>query len=155
MIETGVQADSGRLLLFLAVALRTRGTLFVIEVCVRDKIEATLAIILPDLNNAPAGWLTNSEGGQAHTEKRQRGLAGGHPVRKHPGNVVDIAITRRRAPSNFMTGEKSLNYSYDHKDGAIITCDYDYQELVRLNFFEALIAEIGFSRRRCVQQRAR
>ena len=101
-----------------------------------------------DLNNAHAGWLLNSEGGQAHTESVNERLAGGHPVRKHPGNVKvdDIAITCGAAMSKQFYDwlEKSLNYSYDRKDGAIITCDYDYQELVRLNFFEALIAEIGF-----------
>ena len=101
-----------------------------------------------DLDRAPAGWLLTSEGGQASTESVNERLAGGHPVRKHAGNVKvdDISITCGAAMSKpfYEWLAKSLAYDYTRKDGAIVTCDYDYQELARLDFAEALIAEVGF-----------
>ena len=100
-----------------------------------------------DLDRAPAGWLLTSEGGQASTESVNERLAGGHPVRKHAGNVKvdDISITCGAAMSKpfYEWLAKSLAYDYTRKDGAIVTCDYDYQELARLDFAEALIAEVG------------
>jgi len=69
-------------------------------------------------------------------------------VRKHPGNVKvdDISITCGAAMSKQFYDwlEKSLKYDHERKDGAIVTCDYDYKEITRLNFFEALISEVGF-----------
>ncbi len=38
-----------------------------------------------ELDHTPAGWLHSAEGGQASTEVVQERVAGGHPVRKHPG----------------------------------------------------------------------
>lgn len=101
-----------------------------------------------DLDRQPAGWLLTSEGGQASTESVNERLAGGHPVRKHAGNVKvdDISITCGAAMSKpfYDWLEKSLKYDYSRKDGAIVTCDYDFQEIARLDFNEALIAEVGF-----------
>lgn len=101
-----------------------------------------------DLDHQAAGWLLTSEGGQASTESVNERLAGGHPVRKHAGNVKvdDIAITCGAAMSKpfYDWLEKSLQYDYSRKDGAIVTCDYDFQEIARLDFNEALIAEVGF-----------
>jgi hypothetical protein len=116
---------------------------------VRDKTRAYVGSrFFLDLNQAASGWLLTSEGGQAFTESVNERLAGGHPVRKHPGNVkvddITISCGAQMSKQFYDWLSASLQYNYERKDGAIITCDYDYNEITRLNFYEALIAEIGF-----------
>jgi hypothetical protein len=95
----------------------------------------------------PGGWLLSAEGGMASTEPVQERLAGGHPVRKHAGNVKveDITVTCGTAMSEkfYQWIQKSINYQSMRQDGAIITTNMDFKEIVRQNFYETLLAEVS------------
>lgn len=100
-----------------------------------------------DLQKTAAGWLLSAEGGLATTEVVNERLAGGNPVRKHAGNVKMEEITFSCGSS--MTEpfyewlKNSLDYKHERKEGSIVTLNYDFKESTRLDFFQALITEIG------------
>lgn len=102
---------------------------------------------LLELQKQTAGWLLTSEGGMASTEVVQERLAAGYPVRKHAGNVKVEEITFTCGSSmtepfyEWLQG--SIRYEHERKEGAIVTANYDFKEIVRTNFYEALITEIG------------
>lgn len=100
-----------------------------------------------ELQHQVAGWLLTADGGLATTEAVEEHLAGGHPVRKHAGNVKVDEITIQCGTSMSQPFYKwlttSLNYEHERKEGAIITADYDFKEVARLDFHEALLTEIG------------
>lgn len=101
-----------------------------------------------ELEKRTSGWLFNADGGQAATDTISERIAGGHPVRKHPGvvKVEDISVSCGTGMSSQFYDwlKKSLEYDHQRHDGAIITCNYDYKEVVRQTFRQALITEIGF-----------
>ena len=39
--------------------------------------------------------------------------------------------------------QSSIRYQHERKEGAIVTANYDFKEVARLNFYEALLTEIG------------
>lgn len=102
---------------------------------------------LLELQKQTAGWLLTAEGGLASTEAVQERLSGGFPVRKHAGNVKMEEITFSCGSS--MTEpfyhwlRSSIRYEHERKEGAIVTANYDFKEISRLSFYEALITEIG------------
>lgn len=100
-----------------------------------------------ELQNTLSGWLYNAEGGQAQTESVNERVAGGHPVRKHPGNVKvnEISVTCGTGMSSqfYEWLKKSLEYNHERKEGAVITCDYDFKEVARQTFYQTLISEVG------------
>lgn len=102
---------------------------------------------LLELQKQTAGWLLTAEGGMASTEVVQERLAAGYPVRKHAGNVKVEEITFTCGSSmtepfyEWLQG--SIRYEHERKEGAIVTANYDFKEIVRTNFYEALITEIG------------
>ena len=60
-------------------------------------------------------------------------------VRRHHGQL------RHRMSKAFYEWIKAcFDHKHSRNDGAIITADYDYKEVTRLNFFNALITEVGF-----------
>lgn len=101
-----------------------------------------------EIQRSVAGWLHTAEGGQASTEVVQERLSGGYPVRKHPGNVKfdDITVTCGTGMSrqfyDWLKG--SINYSHERKEGSIVSADYDFKEVNRMDFEQGLITEIGF-----------
>lgn len=100
-----------------------------------------------ELDNRPAGWLYSAEGGQASTEVVQQRVAGGHPVRKHPGNVKfdDITLTCGTGMSRAFYDwiKHSLRYDHQRKEGAIVVGDYDFKETTTLEFQQGLLSEIS------------
>lgn len=100
-----------------------------------------------ELQQQVAGWLLTADGGLASTEPVEEHLAGGHPVRKHAGNVKVNEVTVQCGTSMSQPFYKwlqtSIEYKHERKEGAIVTTNYDYKEVSRLDFFEALLTEIG------------
>lgn len=102
---------------------------------------------LLELQKQTAGWLLTAEGGLASTEVVQERLSAGYPVRKHAGNVKVEEITFTCGSSmtepfyEWLQG--SIRYEHERKEGSIVTANYDFKEIVRTNFYEALITEIG------------
>ena len=101
-----------------------------------------------ELDNQPAGWLHSADGGQASTEVVQERVAGGHPVRKHPGHVKfdEISLTCGTGMSKkfYQWLQKSVSYDHERKNGAIVVADYDFKETTTLEFQQGLLTEIGF-----------
>src|SRR6266571_807027 len=95
-----------------------------------------------------AGWLESAEGGHATSdvvgEKAERESI----QRKHIAGVKyeDITVTCGAGMSrNFYEWIRaSLDKQYSRKNGALITCDYNYKELSRTEWSNALITEVGF-----------
>jgi hypothetical protein len=100
-----------------------------------------------ELQNRAAGWLLTADGGMATTETVQERLSNGYPVRKHAGNVKveDISVNCGTAMSQQFYDwlKSSIEYKHERKQGSVITGNYDFKEVVRHDFFEALIAEVG------------
>ena len=101
-----------------------------------------------ELDNQPAGWLHSADGGQASTEVVQERVAGGHPVRKHPGNVkfddISLACGTGMSKKFYEWIQKSIGYDHERKNGAIVVGDYDFKETTTLEFQQGLLTEIGF-----------
>jgi len=101
-----------------------------------------------ELDGVHAGFIASAEGGNAAgdvvTEKQGPDLV----QRKHIGNVKyeDIAVTfgagMRKGFYEWI--KASLDHNAMLKNGAIVAADFDYKEQSRLNFFNALITEVGF-----------
>lgn len=100
-----------------------------------------------ELQQKAAGWLLSSEGGMASTEAIQERLAGGYPVRKHAGNVKvdDMTITCGTSMSEpfYDWLQSSIEYKHERKEGSIVTANYDFKEVARQDFHQALLTEIG------------
>jgi hypothetical protein len=100
-----------------------------------------------ELQNRAAGWLLSAEGGLASTETVHEWLSNGYPARKHAGNVKvdDITVNCGTAMSQqfYEWLKTSIEYKHERKQGSIITGNYDFKEVVRQDFFEALITEVG------------
>jgi len=95
------------------------------------------------LDGAMAGWVYSAEGGHATGD-----AVAGQFQKKAPGGVKyeDITLSCGTGMSRGFydwitatTGGKQLR-----KNGAIVVCDYDFKEVSRLEFNDALITEIGF-----------
>ena len=96
----------------------------------------------------PSGWLFTAEGGQPSTDLITERLAGGYPSRKHVGIVKfeDITVTCGTGMTEqfYQWLQQSLRYEHQRRNGAIVSANYDYKEVARQDFHQALITEIGF-----------
>jgi phage tail-like protein len=101
-----------------------------------------------ELEGIMAGWVNSADGGHPSSEVILEKVGPDHIVKKHIAGVKydDITLTCGTGMSKafYEWIKASFDNSYQRKDGAIITADYDFKEMARLNFFKALITEIGF-----------
>jgi phage tail-like protein len=101
-----------------------------------------------ELDGIMAGWVNSAEGGTPSSDVVLEKVGPDHIVKKHIAGVKYDDITfvcgtgMSRAFYEWM--KASFDHNYQRKDGAIIHADYDYHEIERLDFFKALITEIGF-----------
>ena len=101
-----------------------------------------------ELDNKAGGWLFTVEGGMAQTEVVNEKIGSEHLIHKHISTVKydDITVTCGPAMSrefyNWITDSFEGNYS--RQNGAIVAADYNFQEVMRLNFFSGLVTEVGF-----------
>lgn len=110
----------------------------------RGYVAGHFAIELDGLN---AGWLYGYEGGMAQCEVVSEKTGPDMLVHKHIGGLKydDITINCGTSMSPVFHDwlKASLARQYERKDGALIQADYNFHEMVRLNFHQALITEIG------------
>ncbi|HLK16182.1 MAG TPA: phage tail protein [Fimbriimonadaceae bacterium] len=101
-----------------------------------------------ELDGKLAGWLMKVSGGQASAGVVDEKLGADHIVHKHIGNVKYDEIT-----FNCGTGMSRDMYEwikaefdgkYVRRSGAIVQADYNFKQLTRLDFQNALISEVGF-----------
>lgn len=101
-----------------------------------------------DLGNQFAGWISSIEGGHATSDVVVEKVGADMIQHKHLAGVKyeDISVSCGTAMSKaFYTWiQASLDRKHTRHDGAIITADYDQKEVGRLDFFHALITEVGF-----------
>ena len=101
-----------------------------------------------DMGGNWAGWLFSAEGGYATADVVTEKLGPDHIAKKHIGNVKyeDISVSCGTGMSKQFYDwiQASFQHKYMRKNGAIISADYDHNEVSRLSFQEALISEIGF-----------
>jgi len=100
-----------------------------------------------ELQGISAGWLQSVEGGHAVGDVVNEKLGADNLQKKHIGNVKyeDITLNCGAGMSkNFYEWiEASLDNKHQRKDGAIVTSDYDYKEMSRLEWTNGLISEVG------------
>jgi len=101
-----------------------------------------------ELDGIMAGWVWSAEGGHATSDVVSEKLGPDHLIRKHIAGVKyeDITIQCGTGMSKgfYEWIKASFDHKYTRKDGAIVTADYNYKELARLTFHQALITEVGF-----------
>jgi len=100
-----------------------------------------------ELDGIMAGWLHSGEGGHATSDVVVEKLGPDHIARKHIGGVKyeDITVTCGTGMSKGFYNwiKDSFDHKHSRKNGALIAANYDFKELTRLTFYNALVTEIG------------
>lgn len=100
-----------------------------------------------ELDGIMAGWLHSAEGGHATSDVVTEKIGPDQMQKKHIGNVKyeDLTLAcgtgMSKAFYEWITG--FIAGRNMRKNGAIVTCDYNYNEISRLEFSNALITEFG------------
>jgi len=101
-----------------------------------------------ELGGAPAGWVQSVEGGHAYSDVVNEKLGPDHIIHKHIAGVkyddITIACGTGMTKPFYEWIKASFDRKHDRKDGAVVTADYNYNEITRMTFNHALISEIGF-----------
>ena len=101
-----------------------------------------------ELDGIMAGWISSAEGGHAQSDVVSEKIGPDHIIHKHLAGVKyeDITVNCGTGMSKafYEWIKASFDHNYQRKNGAIVTADYNYKELSRLTFHNALITEIGF-----------
>jgi phage tail-like protein len=100
------------------------------------------------LDGAMAGWIQSVEGGHTTSDAVTQKTAAADLQRKHIAGVKYEDITLQCGTGMSKPFYEWIKASFDNKhmrkDGAIHTCDYDGNIVSTLEFFHALITEVGF-----------
>jgi phage tail-like protein len=101
-----------------------------------------------DIGGKTQGWIMSAEGGGATSDVVSEKIGPDHIVHKHLAGVKyeDITVNCNAGMGeNFYSWMKdSIDHKHSRKDGAIHVCDYDNKIMETMDFFHALLAEIGF-----------
>lgn len=102
-----------------------------------------------DLDGKFAGWIKSVEGGHATADVIVEKVATDLIWHKHIAGVKYDDITLSCGTAMSKAFYEWLQASVDHQakritSGAIVAADYNFKETGRLNFFNALITEVGF-----------
>jgi phage tail-like protein len=101
-----------------------------------------------DLGGQFAGWISSIEGGHATSDVVVEKVGADMIQHKHLAGVKydDISVSCGTAMSKAFYSwiQASLDRKHMRNDGAIITADYDQKEVGRMDFFHALVTEVGF-----------
>lgn len=114
-----------------------------------DKRSFTAGKYALDLNGQTAGWIVSGDGGDCSADVIVEKVATDLIWHKHIAGVKyeDISITCGTAMSKayYDWVQASIDHQAKRMDsGALIYADFNYNETGRLNFFNALITEVGF-----------
>ena len=102
-----------------------------------------------DLAGSMSGWIHSVDGAAIKAEVITEKTGGTHVHHKHIGGVSyeDISVTMGTSMSKTFYDwvQASVDLQYKRIDnGAIISADFNGKEMGRINFFNALITELGF-----------
>lgn len=113
-----------------------------------DKRSFTAGKFALDLNGDFAGWIQSMEGGQATADVVTEKLGSDLIWHKHIAGVkyedIKISCGTSMSKSFYEWIQASLDHKVTRFDGALIMADYNFKEVSRLNFFQALVTEVGF-----------
>lgn len=113
-----------------------------------DKRAFTAGKFALDLNGDFAGWIQSAEGGQASADVVTEKLGSDIIWHKHIAGVKYEDITVNCGTAMSKSFYEWVQASIDHKvtrfDGAVIKADFNFKEVQRMNFFQALVTEVGF-----------
>jgi len=105
-----------------------------------------------ELDNVHCGWVGELDGGHAVADVVTEKLGGDWLQKKHIGNVKYEEVTFKCGTGMSKALYEWINTGFNQthnqagkgrQNGACIFSDYDYTELSRLNFFFAIVTELG------------
>lgn len=101
-----------------------------------------------ELDGTAAGWVQGAVGGLAVADVVTEKLGPDHLMHKHLAGVkyedIEIQAGTGMTKGFYEWIKNSWTGKYARKNGAIVTCDYNYQEHSRLEFTLALLSETKF-----------
>jgi len=101
-----------------------------------------------ELDGIMAGWVANAEGGHATSDVVVEKIGVDHLSKKHLAGVkyeeISLGCGTGMSKGFYEWIKTAFDHNYARKNGALITADYNYNELTRLTFTNALPTEIGF-----------
>lgn len=103
---------------------------------------------LLELDQVAVGFLRSADGGTATADVIEEAVGPDFIIHKHLGAVryEDITITCGTGMSQafYQWIQDTLDRKFSRRNGAIVAADFNFKEISRLNFTEALLTEIGF-----------
>ncbi|MBI3078546.1 MAG: phage tail protein [Deltaproteobacteria bacterium] len=100
------------------------------------------------LDGQVCGVLRSATGGGATADVINEARGSDWTTRKHLGSPkyeeITIQVGMDACSGLYGWIAAALNNQSSRKNGAVVTVDYDYKEISRVEFFNALISEIGF-----------
>ena len=112
-----------------------------------DKRGFTVAKIGLQLNEAPAGFLSAAEGGNATSDVVNEKVGADHLVHKHISGVKyeDISVTAGTGMSKefYSWVQTSIGGAPVARSGSILGANFNLKVFTRTDFFNALITEVG------------
>jgi T4-like virus tail tube protein gp19 len=100
-----------------------------------------------ELDGAIVGWLDSASGGRATADIIVTKLGSDNVARKHLGPVKyeDISIVCGTGMSDafYQWLQDMFDRKPSRRNGAVVATDFNFKEVSRLNFFQALITEVG------------
>src|SRR6185503_6319935 len=101
-----------------------------------------------ELDSINAGWVSSVEGGMATSDVVVEKIGGDLYQKKHIAGVkyeeISVSCGTGMSKGFYDWIKASFDCKYQRKNGAVIAADYNYKAITRLDFFNALISEIGF-----------
>ena len=101
-----------------------------------------------EIDGQPAGWIYSAEGGHATSDAVVQPARAGGVQTKPIGAITyePIAVNSGvgMSGSYYQWIKASLAGQPARKNGAIVTCDFNFKEVSRLEWYNAFITEIGF-----------
>jgi phage tail-like protein len=105
-----------------------------------------------ELDNVKAGWVSEVDGGHAVADVVVEKVGGDWLQKKHIGNVKyeEVSFKCGTGMSKALYEWINTGFNQTHnqpgkgrQNGAVVFSDYDFTELSRLNFFFAIVTELG------------
>ena len=144
-LVTGVLEDGSPHAIYLYWIGRLKGETMPITTDKRGYVAGHYQLELAGL---PAGYLDSLEGGHATSDVVVEKVGPDHIVHKHIAGVKyeDIAFNCRAGMSKDLYEwiKAMIEGNFTRQNGAVVASDYNYKEVSRLNFFNALLTEVGF-----------
>ena len=101
-----------------------------------------------ELDEVFQGIVLSTDGGDAYADVIDEPPGVGGVIHKHIGQPeyedIRIALDMNMESATYDWIKHCMDHSPERKNGAIIAADFNYKELSRLSFSEALITEIAF-----------